>query len=59
MSSAVWQTPCYDFYCSIMITSCDLVDLYYVWKREDRIRDILLQDDIHSLCQSPSARLVV
>jgi hypothetical protein len=35
-----------------MITS---VALYYVWKREDRIRDMLPQDDIHSLCQSPSA----
>lgn len=36
MSSVVWGTPCYDFYCSIIITSCDLVDLYYIWKREDR-----------------------
>jgi len=43
MSSAMWQIPYYDFYCSIIITSCDLVDLYYIWKREDRIRDILPQ----------------
>jgi hypothetical protein len=42
MSSAVWQILCYDFYCSIIIASCDLVDLYYIWKREDRIPDILL-----------------
>jgi hypothetical protein len=41
MSSAEWEILCYDFYCSIIITSCDLVHLYYVWKREDRIPDIL------------------
>jgi len=54
----MWQIPYYDFYCSIITTSGDLVDLYYIWKREDRIPDILPQDGIHSLGQRPSARLV-
>jgi len=45
MSSAVWQTPCYDFYCSIIMTSCDLTFArFIVDKVENEIGYFLMME---------------